>query len=535
MSPFPTVRLPALASFILYLLPVLSGCSGSGGGDDTPWSWSTGSASQLYVSGNDGDWLLSYNNANTVSGSVPPNRVLTGGSTALNGPRGISVDMARNQIYVANYADHKILVYNNVRTLTGDIAPVRTIAGVLTTLSGPSGLLYDLFNDRLYVANTAGNTILVFDNASTKDGDVPPSRTLEGVATTLNAPTAVFVDITRNKMYVINGGTIGTGANSILVFDNATTVTGNTAFARTISGGSTTLNAPGGGALDVFQDRLYVANTGSDSILAFNDISTVSGNKTPDRVLSGVLTVLNEPRDLFFDLAADRLYVANAGADTVLVFDNASIVTGNRAPNRALSLTPGTTPYGVFVDATPVVAGSSAALDGEAGNDGSAVSTGGAPRTGDVETFPGISTAYRQFYSFDLAKIPPGTIVTAALLRLYQAGVTGLPYNGTLGSVTVDHVDYGAALDGTDFAAATLLGNAGTLSSDASLGYKNLVVLSSVKNDLDNARLRSQYRLRFSLSDANLDDNDDYVQYTDFEDSCCVVNRPPQLAIVIKP
>lgn len=528
MPSSPTIRFPALAGAILYLSLVLSGCGGGDG--DSPWSWSTGSGSQLYVSGNDGDWLLSYNNANTVSGIVPPNRTVTGGNTLFNGPRGIAVDMARNQLYVANHGDNSILVFNNVRTLTGDIAPGRTIAGAATTLSGPSALFFDLFNDRLYVVNSTDNSILVFDNASTADGDVPPGRTLKGVATLLNAPSGVFVDITRNKMYVINDG-----SNSVLVFDAAATASGNAAPDRTISGANTTLNGPSGGALDVFQDRLYVANAGADSILVFNAISTISGNKAPDRALTGVLTALDQPRDLFFDLAGDRLYVANGGADSVLVFENAGTVTGNTAPDRTLVLTAGTTPYGVFVDATPVVAGSSAALDGEAGSDGSAVSAAGAPRTGDVEEFPGTSTAYRQFYSFDLAKLPAGTIVTTALLRLYQAGVTGSPYDGTLGSVVVDHVNYDATLEGADFAAAPLLGNAGTLSGDASPGYKTLVVSDRVKSDLDNARLRSQYRLRFSLSDANLDDNDDYVQFTDFEDSCCGVNRPPQMAVVINP
>ncbi|MDH3311011.1 MAG: beta-propeller fold lactonase family protein [Gammaproteobacteria bacterium] len=535
MSLNSSIRFPVLAGAILFLSLVLSGCGGAGTGGATPWSWSTGSESQLYVSGSNGDWLLSYNNAITVSGNVPPNRTVTGGNTLFNGPRGIAVDMARHQLYVANHGGNNILVFNNVRTLTGNIAPGRTIAGAATTLSGPSALFFDIFSDRLYVANTTDNSILVFENASTTAGNVIPSRTLKGMTTTLNAPSGVFVDITRNKLYVINGGTIGTGANSILVFDNAATVAGNTAPAHTISGGSTTLNSPSGGALDVFQDRLYVSNTGSDSILVFNDIATISGNKAPDRALTGVLTALDQPRDLYFDLAGDRLYVANAGTDSVLVFNNAGIITGNVAPNRNVALTPATTPYGVFVDVTPVVAGSSAALDGEAGSDGSTASAGGAPRTGDVEEFPGISTAYRQFYSFDLAKIPLGTIVTAAILRFYQASVSGLPYDGTMGSVVVDHVNYGTALEGTDFAAATLLGNAGTLSRDANLGYKILEVTGQMESDLNNARLRSQYRLRFSLSDANLDDNDDYVQYTDFEDSCCGVNRPPQLAIVIKP
>jgi hypothetical protein len=56
-----------------------------------------------------------------------------------------------------------------------------------------------------------------------------------------------------------------------------------------------------------------------------------------------------------------------------------------------------------------------------------------------------------------------------------------------------------------------------------------------VQNDLDNARSHSQYRLRFSLLDTNLNGNDDYVQFTDAEDSCCGANQPPQLAVTFRP
>jgi DNA-binding beta-propeller fold protein YncE len=512
---------------IVYMAFNLAGCGGSGGA--SPFVFGTGSASQLYVSGNGGDSLLSYNNADTLTGSTAPNRVVNGGNTLLNEPRSIAVDMTRHQIYVANFSGNSILVFNGARTVSGDRAPARTFTGAATTLNGPSALFLDVFNDRLYIANTTDNSILVYNNASTASGNVSPSRTLKGGATSLNAPTGVFVDTTRDKMYVINGG-----ANSILAFDNAATVSGNTPPARTISGLSTGMNSPSAGALDVFQDRLYVANTGSDVILVFNAISTISGNMPPDRKLEGALTGLNQPRDLYLDLGADRLYVANTGADSVLVFNNAAIVTGATAPGRTVALTGGTTPYGIFVDVTPMVVGSSGSLDGEAGSDATAISVGGAPRTGDVEDFL-TSTAYRQFYSFDLSRIPVGTIVTSATLRLYQADVIGAPYNGTLGSAIVDHVDYGISLDGTDYAAATLLlGNVGTLSSDSSTGYKTLSVSSRVQNDLD-FRLRSQYRLRFSQLDANTNNQNDYAQFTDFEDSCCGVNRPPQMAVVIKP
>jgi DNA-binding beta-propeller fold protein YncE len=502
---------------------------GSGGGGDGDFNHGSADDSLIYVSGNASDALLVYESANSVSGSTAASRTVNGGLTTLNTPRGIAVDMSRNHIYVANMAGNSILVFSNARTMAGDIAPSRVIAGAATTLNGPSALFFDTFNDRLYVANTTANTILVFNNASTTNGDVAPNRTLAGATTSLNDPYGVFVDVTRDKLYVINGG-----ADSILVFDDAVSVSGDTAPTRTISGVSTTLNGPSGGALDVLQDRLYVANTGSDAILAFNDISATatSGNIAPDRALTA--TALNQPLDLYFDLAGDRLYVANAGGNSVLVFNDASTVTGATAPDRTLTLTAGTTPYGVFVDVTPVVVGSTADLDGEVDSDGVATSVGGAPRTGDVDSFPA-DIAYRQFYSFDLAKLPAGVIVSAATLRLYQASVTGAPYDGTLGSVVADHVNYGALLDGADYTAVPLLSNVGTLSSDINAGYKTLSVTGRVQDDLSNGRTRTQYRLRFSLSDSNLNGNDDYVQFTDFEDSCCSVNRPPQLLITIQP
>jgi DNA-binding beta-propeller fold protein YncE len=528
MSPLPIIRYPGLAGAIVSAALVLLGCGGSGGA--SPFVFGTETTSQLYVSGNGADSLRSYNNANTLSGSTAPNRVVNGGNTLLNEPRGIAVDMTRHQIYVANFSGNSILVFNSARTVSGDSAPARKFTGAATTLNGPSALFLDVFNDRLYIANTTDNSILVYNNASVASGNASPSRTLKGAAASLNSPSGVFVDTTRDKLYVINGG-----ANSILVFDNAATVSGNAPPVRTIFGLSTTLNSPSSGALDVLQDRLYVANTASDSILVFNAISTISGNMPPNRKLEGALTGLNQSRDLYLDLGTDRLYVANTGADSVLVFNNAGIVTGNTAPSRTVVLTGGTTPYGIFVDVTPMVVGSSGNFDGEAGSDSSAISVGGAPRTGDVEDFF-TSTAYRQFYSFDLSRIPAGTIVISATLRLYQASVVGSPYNGTLGSVIVDHVDYGTSLDGTDYGAATLLlGNVGTLSSDSSTGYKTLSVSSRVQNDLGNVRLRSQYRLRFSQLDANTNNQDDYAQFTDFEDSCCTVNRPPQLAIVVRP
>ena len=169
---------------------------GDGGGAGATTAAPAGETSQLYVSGNTGGTLLSFNDANSVSGSTAANRIVAGGFTTLNAPRGIAVDMPRNQIYVTNYAADSILVFHGARTVTGGAAPDRMITGA--PLSRPSAAFMDATNDRLYVANTGGNSVLVYDNASTLNGGVAPTRTLTGAATALNAPTGIYVDTTRN-------------------------------------------------------------------------------------------------------------------------------------------------------------------------------------------------------------------------------------------------------------------------------------------------------------------------------------------------
>jgi DNA-binding beta-propeller fold protein YncE len=522
MFSYPSIRSPTLAGAILSVMLALLGCGGSGG---TAFVYATGTVSQLYVSGVDGNRLLIYNDANSATGSPLPNQTVTGGLTTLNGLRGIALDMARDQIYIANAMNNSILVFHNARAVTGGVAPNRTITGA--SLNRPSALFFDAVSNRLFVVNTTGNSILIYDNASTLNGSVAPNRTLTGIATMLNAPLGIYVDVTRNLLYVSNS------TNQILVFSNAATVTGNVSPVRAIGG----LSSPTGIFTDVMTDRLYVVNTGANAILVFNGASTANGAPVPDRILSGGGTLLNLPREVFVDSGRDRMYVSNDGGNSVLVYNGASTVNGNTAPSRNLTLTASSGAWGIFVDVTPIVIGSTSTLDGFITFDGTtytAQANGGGPRTGDDETFLAGSRA-RQFFSFNLSNLPASITIVQATLRLYQASQVGTPYND-LGVVVVDHVNYGATLDsspgGYDSGLILSLGN---LSTGSAIGYKTLDVTARVVDDVSNARGHSQYRLRFSPNEINTDFASDYVQFTDAEDSCCGVNRPPQLAITIQP
>jgi hypothetical protein len=171
-------------------------------------------------------------------------------------------------------------------------------------------------------------------------------------------------------------------------------------------------------------------------------------------------------------------------------------------------------------------------LDGWVRSDGDASWDRGGPLTGDFDSsYPGLG--YRQFYSFDISIISPGNEIEEAFVHLYQANYSGDPY-AELGSVIVDHVDYGDSLTSDDYDSAALEENIGTLSDNLILEYKTLDVTTYVRTDYTAARQYSQFRLRFSVADGNDDGGNDYVNFTDYEDSCCGVNMPPYLEVTYR-
>ena len=95
------------------------------------------------------------------------------------------------QIFVANGRD-SILVFDDASTLDGDVAPDRIIAGGATTLQFPWGVAVDGREDEIYL--TVDNSVLVFEDASSVDGNVAPDRLIGGVASTVDDPAGFWID-----------------------------------------------------------------------------------------------------------------------------------------------------------------------------------------------------------------------------------------------------------------------------------------------------------------------------------------------------
>lgn len=295
---------------------------------DYTWTFLAGGSpmpSTLYVGNPSSPSILVFNNAGSINGNVFPDRTIT--SASLTWPWRMWLDKASDRLYVADDSS-SIFVFNNASTLNGAVSPSRTITGTL--FSGSAGIWLDAIHDRLYMVDANSNAIYVFNNASTINGTVTPDRIVWGANTTLSGPRFLWLDTLTDQLYVTNYG-----AHGIIVFTGASTMNGNIAPSRTITG--TTITSPAGIWLDTSSDRLYVVSSGGHALLVLNNAGTINGAVTPNRIVWGSNTTFASPYALWLDTANDRIYVSDFSNGSVDVFNSASTINGNSAPSRSIA------------------------------------------------------------------------------------------------------------------------------------------------------------------------------------------------------
>jgi hypothetical protein len=143
---------------------------------------------------------------------------------------------------------------------------------------------------------------------------------------------------------------------------------------------------------------------------------------------------------------------------------------------------------------------------------------------GDV---PGKSM--RGLLTFDLPTFASSTI-SSATLRIYECKVVGTPF-ATLGTVNVDHVTLEGSPQAGMYLGQTITANLGTIAPDTTVGFKDLIVTSSVQSDISNSITQSSFRLHFSTEDDNNNGVNDYVDFNTAFTGDCVGN--PALAPIL--
>ena len=175
-------------------------------------------------------------------------------------------------------------------TASGDAVPIRTIGGSATNIIGPGALPVAVDSaGTLYVstADLESDSILIFNSSA--NGNVPPTSTIGGPATTINGIQSLAVDSAGN-IYVSN--LPGDDASPEMLEFSAGS-TGNVAPTRTIAGPATTIGEGGNLALDS-AGNIYVLN--NTNLLKF--APNAMGNVAP------IATITTTASPIFYNSIA---------------------------------------------------------------------------------------------------------------------------------------------------------------------------------------------------------------------------------------
>jgi hypothetical protein len=285
-------------------------------------------------------FFASYN-TNTVtaldcfsqtSAGLGVTRTVTGSNTKLvpSEYANVFADAAGKRLYVTTGkgSTPSVLVWDNADALTGNLAPNRVITNA--ALSDPSGVALDKKHDRLYVA-LRGGSILVFANASTATGDTAPAATISGNLTTLGGNVGeLFLDEVNDRLYVSNYGTVVVW-NGVSALAGA----GNTAPARSFSA-TTAVMSNFGVSVDVTRDLAYVTSRDTKgTIYLFDKASTANGVTAPLETVTGLDALTNM---MTVQVAGDTLVGLVDSAASALVWENAHTLKAAAVPTHTVPL-----------------------------------------------------------------------------------------------------------------------------------------------------------------------------------------------------
>lgn len=228
-----------------------------------------------------------------------------------------------NKVYIANRGDNSITVYNPA---------TRSITSTITQANG-----LNLNPIAMVASSDAAYVFVVTQGNGTAPGTVDiintATDTIGGSVTVGVGPTSISLDTFLNRLYVAD-----TGGNSVTVLDATSVTLGLNPPIRTL-GTASVGSAPVSVAALPNGLAFYVANSGS------NDVSVVSSNSFG---VIGTVPVGQRPVWVATEPSSTKVYTANEGSGTISIINtsNNTVVVNMPAPqqdltcNRAVSTCP---------------------------------------------------------------------------------------------------------------------------------------------------------------------------------------------------
>lgn len=288
----------------------------------------------------------------TDNGNVAPLREIVGADTQLFGVSGLVVDSYRNQLVVTNGASSSLATYALNGATTSQ--PLGSITGPETRLNDPVAVvLYSAgqaggSGDQYLVLNYKNNSLVTF--AVTDSANASPLRTIWGLFTGLSKPTGLVLNLdpfgdgdpSKDEILVANNGN-----NSITSYTRVGN--GDTFPLRTLQGSLTELDGSCGIGVDKQNHEVFVTNSNSNTITVYDLYDLDGSRNVVDPNTGGVVTSphinippllkissaagLADPCGIDVDSANQEIYVANKGNNSISVFDLAVLQTSIQDPN----------------------------------------------------------------------------------------------------------------------------------------------------------------------------------------------------------
>ena len=294
-------------------------------------------------------------------------------NVGLGSPNGLAVDSGGADLYVADKANNRIMIWDLPISEDGQAANL--VLGQTWFNSNSSGTTSSQFNQptgvavntnsEVFVADAANNRVMVFSSAIVNNGQAADkvlgqsdfTSSSSGISSTkFSGPqgisssngTTVFISDTNNNRIIAYTSLIssnGQAANFVVGQTNQANQSyfyGN-APNNPVNRG---LNSPSALTFDRANHRLFVVDSGNNRILGYNlNTDDTLPDGTADLVLgqqdfsrttanSGLsvnASTLNAPSGVFYDNINGRLYIADTGNNRVMIWQSSSIVTGHSA------------------------------------------------------------------------------------------------------------------------------------------------------------------------------------------------------------
>lgn len=346
-----------LLSWLFPFLLCIPGCGdggGEGGGGGFGGTGGTlgglGTTSILYVANNGSDTVSGYS-INATSGTL----VAIPGSPFANvfGPSAIAVSSNGFFAYVTNGRTSTVAAFR-VSTegalLSVPTTPSRPNPAPVEAAPGPLAISPD--TKHVYVANSGTDKVTAFDIESSgaltvipHTADNPNPVSVKGAD-----PTAIAITQSGKFLYVANNGSNDVTAFVIEATGRLTPIAPSGANANPVK---TSATAPKGMVISPNGSFLYVANSGSHSVTAFqigatglltlvpaagsttNPIPTGTGGTTPNS-----LTISSDGRFLYSANGGGTISTFTIGGDGLLTLVPNPISVGTNANPVALTMSP---------------------------------------------------------------------------------------------------------------------------------------------------------------------------------------------------